>query len=146
MNNLGYTLNPTDEQLKCLEMRAHEQELISPERLRKLRDVANTTLVQDRTGLIVAMIGYLTLWPGVIEVFVIPSIHVHKYPIAFVKNIRGWLVTLRENAELHRIQTSSLADEATDRWMRCMGFVCEGTLVGYTEKRHDYRMWRHDGN
>lgn len=92
-------------------------------------------------GRIVAVIGYYELWKGVLDVFVVPSIHVPQHKKSLVKLVRGALNRLWTDLGLHRIQTSSLADEETDRWMRHLGFHCEGTMVRYTKDGLDYRMW-----
>lgn len=90
---------------------------------------------------ILAIVGFFKHWDGVYEVLVYPSIHTSEKPIAYVKQIRRYLNQIAKSMDMRRQQTVSLANEKTDRWMRLLGFVMEGTLVGYTVEGLDCRMW-----
>lgn len=97
------------------------------------------SLVQD--GRIVAIAGHYWLWPGVIEVSVLPSIYVKQYAKSFWKRIKVGLDTLANSLPIHRIQTFSLANSETDSWMQHLGFTCEGTLVEFSKTKQDFRIW-----
>lgn len=141
-NNLGYILHPTNEQLTEFypQIREHERGLTDVERLVRLRDSSHLAIMTYNEEM-VAIVGYQVIWEGVVEVFVIPSVHVPRHRKRFFREVKGWFCTLHENHDLHRIQTYSRADPQTDSWMEHLGFVSEGTLVGYSQNKDDYRMW-----
>lgn len=125
-----------------IELREHERELIDVENLASLGERGQcATLMCD--GRILGIIGFHIVFSGVIYVFVIPSIYVPLYPIPFVWTCRQYIKVLGELPALnvHRMETRSLADDNTDRWMKLLGFKCEGTLEKYTANKLDYRMW-----
>lgn len=92
-------------------------------------------------GVVVAALGYLKLWEGCLEVFIVPSVHVEKHAIGFIKAVKHHLADIQERENAHRMQSASWADLQTDSWMSHLGFTCEGTLRQYTKNRLDYRMW-----
>ena len=125
-----------------IDLRAHEKEVLALDKiegLASLDQAAVVTLICD--GRILAIAGFAELWEGVIEVLIIPSIYVPRYRKSFFIQIKRYLTRLEEDLPIHRMQTASLADAATDRWMQALGFVNEGTLVRYTRTQQNYRMW-----
>ena len=90
-------------------------------------------------GEILCIAGYVELWPGVIEVWVIPSKIVPKNVRAFAQNFAAWITTL--NKEYHRIQTSCLDDPLHNRWLTWLGFEKEGVMRKYTKDLEDYAMF-----
>lgn len=125
-----------------VEMRDHEKVTIGTDR-EKLATLAYHgvcgTLMYD--GRILGIIGYCEMWPGVFEVFILPSKYVSKYAIMFARHVRRLLASLEKSHDAHRFQTSCVADELHDRWMRFMGFKDEGTMEQFSTNRLDYRMW-----
>lgn len=99
----------------------------------------SATLVED--GRILAIIGFTDLWPGVIEVWVLPSVYANLYPRKFLRGIKRQLDGLIEGLQPHRIQTMAIADVKHDKWMRFMGFEDEGLRRKYTADQVDYRSW-----
>lgn len=97
-----------------------------------------TIFVDDE---VTALVGYMKKWEGVYEVFVFPGEQTNKYPVLYVYKIRRFLNLITRDFGMRRIQTISPANEESDRWMRALGFVCEGTLVGYTAGGVDCRQW-----
>ena len=97
------------------------------------------TLVQD--GRIVTCIGAIQLWPGVWEVWQIPSIYVPRYAKSYCQTIKGLLDVRALGLGAWRLQTHSPADELHDRWMAFIGFECEGTMKEYTRNKIDHRIW-----
>lgn len=140
MSSIRYIGTPPLEVIRRLELRQHENEIFTVEQIKTLVDnsICAAYLIED---IVIAIIGYVELWEGVVEVWILPSKHLKKYAKSFIRGAKVALRVIMEDNNLHRVQTHSLADPATDSWMRHMGFVCEGTLVGYTQNRHDYRMW-----
>lgn len=101
--------------------------------------MANTLIVDDT---IVCIYGYMQLWPRVYEAIVIPSIHVPRYSIVFIKELKYWLRVIEETLIMHRLQTQSIADDMHDRFMRAMGFECEAPVLRkYGRDGTDCRMW-----
>lgn len=127
--------------LDFLLLREHERELIDNEKFVGMAEVGNCWTVK-LDGRMLAVIGFLKIWDGVLEVFVVPGIYIKRYPKTFLKGISEWLESMWEvRTDVHRIETKSLADDRTDKWMRKLGFTCEGTHLQYTSKRQDYRTW-----
>lgn len=114
------------EHMELMELRRHEKETLQSQaqRLHALAQAGTCgTLVYD--GRILGVMGYMELFPEVFEVFIIPTIWVQKYRIAFVKTIRNYLDILSNTHPVKRIQTSSLADDLHSRWMSFCGFSLE---------------------
>lgn len=92
-------------------------------------------------GRIITCAGFLELWPGVAEIWQIPTIYVKLCPTLFSKTIRAYIETIAEQFKYHRLQTVAPADALHDRWMSWLGFRQEGTMLEYTADKRDYRMW-----
>lgn len=123
-----------------IELRQWERDNINPMSVAAIADYGMLfTLFLD--GDILAIVGFYEKWEGVFEVYVYPSIHTPRYPVFYVKKIRRYLGTIAKSHKMRRQQTYSLADDATDRWMRALGFQCEGTCREFTARREDVRMW-----
>lgn len=133
-----------------INLRQHEAELLDPEKLEFLADMGAAITVLKKTDearpIIMAFMGYQTVWDGVIDVFVIPSENIYTLAladkIAYIRYIRQLLKNMSETIKpLHRMHTYSLANDETDKWMKALGFTCEGTLSKFTTNRLDYRLW-----
>ncbi len=85
--------------------------------------------------------GYFELWPGVLECWMIPSIHVKSAMFTFCKLLRGYVRAIIEQEECHRFQTTTPNDELHHRWMTFLGMEKEGTLRKYTHNGQDYCMY-----
>jgi len=90
---------------------------------------------------VILILGYIEEWPGVIRVFVIPSVYVPQFAKSVVRFVKNSLARLASDFGYHRMFTESLANEQTDKWMRVLGFECEGTLKKYSANKEDYKMW-----
>ena len=97
------------------------------------------TILAD--GIIIAILGYFEKWPGVIQVYVVPSIYVRQHPKHFLKTVKLYLDRLANDFGYHRMQTESLSDDSTDKWMHILGFTCEGLLSQFSSTKEDYKMW-----
>lgn len=133
MNNVPFKPDHFD----LLEMRAHERTLDQAQ----LRGVAaiskSSTFIID--GRILCVAGILELWTGVAEVFIIPSIYVSQYSVPFL--LRTKTVLNAWQKRYHRLQTASVDNEETNRFMTALGFKCEGVLVKYGANGLNYRQW-----
>lgn len=124
--------------LDIIEIREHEQQILDLNKLNIIADMGNCfTFICD--GRIITVYGFYFDMPGVLQVFLIPSIYVKQYAKTFLKYIKS-TIQIPKVLEAHRVQTISRANEETDRWMEYLGFVCEGTLINYI-MGEDYRMW-----
>lgn len=95
-------------------------------------------LVGDK---VIAVCGCRRLWEGVGEAFIFPSARAQRHAKTFQREVRKTMNQIFSALKLHRLQTYAAADEKTDRWMKALGFACEGTLSRYTRLRQDYRIW-----
>lgn len=123
-----------------MDLRQHESQVYGKERLCRLVCISIcVTYFVD--GKILALVGYMEKWAGVLEVFVIPSIHVPQHGHVFVRMVKRALDELFECLPIHRMESSAWATKASDKWMETLGFTCEGTLVNYTPEKITYKMW-----
>lgn len=97
------------------------------------------TLIEQET--VVAIYGYVQLWEGTYECYVLPSIHVAKHSILFVKELLEWIDILENSLPMRRLQSNATADPMHDRFMRTLGFECEGTMRKFLDNGTDYRLW-----
>lgn len=96
------------------------------------------TITHD--GRILAVMGYLELWPGVCEVYVLPSKYLHEYSVAFARCIKR---TFESGIfdRFHRVQIQAQDDKLHNRWVKFLGFTLEGTFKKYDSLGNDFNMW-----
>jgi len=90
---------------------------------------------------VIAVMGICLLWDGVFQVFVVPGKRVPEFGFRFALMVRRLLDTIQETHNPHRMQTWSLADDPTDKWMKALGFTQEGSMRYFTNKQDTYNMW-----
>jgi hypothetical protein len=95
------------------------------------------SLVVD--GRILCCFGYIQLLPGVAEVWLLPSIYAKDHPVALVKEVNGYLESTAKVLGWHRIQTVTQCIYQHRKWMQVLGFVEEGVMKQYLDKK-DYIM------
>lgn len=123
-----------------IQMRQHEVTHLDKVTISAVATMSRAvTMFMDE--LIVTIIGMMEIAPGVAEVFLVPSIYLPKFRFSVLRELKLFLAMVDVEFGLHRIQTCSLANEQTDRWMEYLGFECEGTLRQFTFDKLDYRMW-----
>lgn len=88
-------------------------------------------------GRLICCFGYLQILPGVAEVWLLPSIHMDKYPLALVREVKGYLDSTAEVRQWHRIQTLTRNLESHCKWIKVLGFEKEGCMKNYY-KQEDY--------
>lgn len=123
------------------ELREHERVTLDIERCRAILECPLTmaeTIMHD--GRILGIVAAIEMWQGVYDVAVFPSVHVPNYALTFVRAVKEVLKDPRLDAA-HRLQTCSLADDQTNKWMTILGFEYEGKLRKYTKNKDSYRMW-----
>lgn len=125
-----------------MQLREHEAERLDLEKLVAVAFAGQAQTIYVN-GEAVCIIGYYHIFPSVIELFVVPTVRMPAYALTVIRELKMFLDMLKTDPflKVHRIQTASIADAQTDKWMRLFGFQCEGTLRQFTEDRLDYRMW-----
>ncbi len=126
-----------------LEFREEEAVLVDQFGLDKAKAMlsigVSNTLIHD--GKVLAIVGAYTLWPGVLEVWVVPSRYVTQYSLTYLKSIKKYVKTLQDGFQPHRMQTQSLNNELHDRWMGFLGFTKEGIMRKFGTDKQDYALW-----
>lgn len=96
------------------------------------------TIVCD--GRVIAVMGFHELWPGVCELWVIPSKYLSEYALSFARTIRRAINTgILDN--FHRVQIQAKDDELHNRWLKFLHFEKEGTLKKYDTLKNNYNIW-----
>lgn len=141
MSNLPYTLRlakPSD--VYEMTIREHDRELLQKGVIAHFITIGEyETLIDNETDSILGIGGAHELWEGVAEVLIVPSDKLCDHGKILCRIAKRRLDLFQE--KYHRLQTSSLADPKTDKWMEHLGFECEGTLKAYSANKDDYRMW-----
>lgn len=102
----------------------------------------STTLLCKKTDLVVAIVGFTTLWPGCGEVWTLMSRHVDKYMFSLLKVIKSGIVVYMKHLKYRRLQaTCPMGMECRDRWFESLGFRFEGNLRSYGPDGSDYCMY-----
>lgn len=96
------------------------------------------TILHD--GRILGIMGYFELWPGVCELFVLPSKYLSEYPIQFARCIKRMLNSGIFDS-YHRIQIQALDDDLHNRWLAFLRFNLEGVLKKYDPQGNNYKIW-----
>lgn len=92
-------------------------------------------------GKIICILGFYTLWPGVVNVWIFPSIYAAQHPVPFLRAARKYTQAIHDDFPCHRLQTLAIADELHRNWMKFLGFKKEGFLAKYTADQIDYEQW-----
>lgn len=131
--------------LDQIEVREHEKETwLAWQQLRvhfETIEKMGTAMTMVHDDKIITCAGYWVVWPGVCEVWQIPSIHVASCAVQYGREMRRYIKALQETFNLHRIQTNSPHDLTHIRWMTFLGFKCEGELKQYTMNKENYLIW-----
>ncbi len=132
------------EHLELMDLRDVEARMVSAsgDKYQALATVGDgATLVYN--GVVLAAFGWLPIWPQVYEVWVIPSIHVSRYPAVFLRTVRGYVDGMFRTHPIRRMQSPAIADRHHDRWMQHLGFVNETPhgMAGYGDDGTTYNMW-----
>lgn len=92
-------------------------------------------------GRVVFCAGFKQVWPGVLEVWMIPSVHIKKTPISFARVLKGYIKRIAADFKIHRMHTTSFDDPFHERWMAFMGFVKEGTMQQFTQDKRNMCLY-----
>jgi len=91
-------------------------------------------------GEIVYIAGYYERLAGNWEVVIIPSKHLPKYAKSIIKVVRLGLHAIKMRTGARRLQTYGEPTEKQDRWLKCLGFTCDGLLPMY-DIDGDKKLW-----
>lgn len=133
------------EHFEFLELREQEQKTFNYDEtsLAKIKAMVDCsisgTFIHD--GVMLAIMGYYELWPGVVEVWVFPSKHIPKYKFTYLKCVKQYIHSLFDGLPIHRMQTSAINDKLHEAWMDFLGFKKEGTMERYSADKIDYAIW-----
>lgn len=97
---------------------------------------ALTLIVDDK---ILACFGYFLIFPGVVQVWLLPSIYLDEHPIIFVRIVKRYIEQTADVFNWHRVQTVTEVNDKHRRWMKTLGFVEEGVMKKYFNNQ-DYVM------
>lgn len=106
--------------------------------------VVSNVLLSDQAatfsydGRIIAVMGFVVLWKGVIEAWIVPTAHVYTASIAFPKIVKRYIDAIAKSYECRRMQTGSYDDDFHKRWMEFLGFEFEGVKKKFTPDGRDY--------
>lgn len=103
------------------------------------KSIQAVTVMHD--GRIMLMCGFIALWPGVVEAWLIPTKRIEENPIEFCKTIRKFLAQSAEVMNIRRMQASAIADERHTKFMEFLGFEREGLLKEYSDAKEDFIPW-----
>lgn len=134
------------EHLQVMDIRQEEEESLFTledveDRFRCLKELSIDAKAFMYDGRIIFCAGYYEQWPGVIECWMVPSIHVQKAKLGFCRILKGYVDDIIGFHKCHRFQTTAPNDDLHARWMRFLGLEKEGTMRLYTHDQKDYCMY-----
>lgn len=94
-----------------------------------------------KDGKIITCAGFVEMWPGVAEMWQLPTIHVPKHYIEYARCMKQYVDTIAKTFGYHRLQTTCPEDALHNRWMTFLGFKKEGTMPKYTFNKLDYSIF-----
>lgn len=95
----------------------------------------------EHNGEIIGSAGIIQYWPGVYEGWALLSELINKYPIATTKSVKEVIKKLEQVHKIRRLQTLCLDVEVHKRWLKYLGFKCEGTLKNYGINGETYLIY-----
>lgn len=99
------------------------------------------SLVYFYDGRIIAAMGFIFLWDGVIQGWVIPTKYIYTAPFSFAKTVKRYIEVVAETFRCHRFQTGSYVDPLHKRWMSFLEFESEGVSKRFTPDKRDYENY-----
>ena len=131
--------------LDLLEMREEDRELfkVRPDLLAQIEQANETGYAGSflHDGRLVFCAGMFPLWDGVLMCWMYSSPYVKMHPVLTVRYAKRYIENIEHTLKAHRTQTITKYDAFHDRWMRALGFVCEGIMRSYTKEGEDFGMY-----
>lgn len=97
------------------------------------------TFVVD--GRILFCAGFVVLWEGVADFWMVPSVYTKDYPFVFYRLVRRYLKVIPKTFRLHRMQTTSYDDAFHEKWMQKLGFEKEGVMKQYLHTKENMGVY-----
>lgn len=140
------TLDFIPEHLRLMDIREHEMQGVMAledvmDRFQVMAEMSLEAKTFISDGRIIFVAGFVQLWPGVVECWMVPSIYVKTIRTEFCRILRRYVYDIMDQYKCHRFQTSAPDDELHARWMRFLGLEREGLLKKYTHSQQDYVMY-----
>lgn len=110
-------------------------------RISELALQSTQALTYTYDGRVIAAMGFILLWDGVIQGWVVPTLHVYTVPVGFAKTVKRYVEAVAETFKCHRFQTGSYVDPMHKRWMEFLGFESEGVMKQFTPDKRDYENY-----
>jgi len=104
-----------------MDLREHEASLLSDDHNATL-EASSVACTGMADGRIVCCGGVTPFGNGKANIWLIPSIYVEEYKTVFARHLVRWLMGVREDLALNRMQSACIADELHDSWMTFLGF------------------------
>ena len=135
----------TPEDFDCLDLRDQEKKSLAcdPNGITKVKDLItqSRTLSMVHEKKLLAILGFISLVPGVYRVWIFPSIHVSDYAALYLRTVKKLVLGMTTELHGHRFETLAIDDKLHDDWMTFLGFHKEGKLEKYTADMVDYNQW-----
>ncbi len=131
--------------LELMDLRPIEAEMVlqDREKYQALAEVGDGGVILH-DGIILAAFGWIAPRADVLEVWLIPSVHIHRFPAIFLRTVRRYIDSLFEALPtVRRIQSTAIDDRFHSRWMRYLGFQNEtpNGMAEYGAPGQAYNMW-----
>lgn len=92
-------------------------------------------------GRVIFCAGYMQMWSGVMECWMLPSIHVNKVTLSFSRIIKDYIDAILSHEKCHRVQVTAPDDAFHARWMKFLGMKKEGSLRHYGPNKEDHCIY-----
>jgi hypothetical protein len=92
-------------------------------------------------GRVIAFTGFLPLWNGFAEGWMIPTKYVGEKPLLLIRTLSRYIEGIVEDHKLHRIQTIAIDDKIHGRFLETLGFKTEGLAMDYVGRGKHRRYW-----
>lgn len=100
------------------------------------------TLWADETTVIACGGVACAAWKGFGEFWLVPSIHVPRYPKLVFKAARSFINDAINNMDLHRVQATIKANDPTAiNWIERLGFEREGLMRKFGPNQEDQYLY-----
>lgn len=99
---------------------------------------AGTIMYKD---ILLGCVGCKILWPGVGELWSVPSNQITTYGKIYARMIKKQISSIIRFYDFHRLQVTTPADDMHSRFWTWMGFTRECTLKHFGCGKEDYNLY-----
>tara|TARA_R110000744_G_scaffold138440_5_gene249252 strand:+ start:177 stop:656 length:480 start_codon:yes stop_codon:yes gene_type:complete len=131
--------------LQRLKLKEHEQLYANliPNYLDYVWDCADPKLswAAIGKGRVVAVFGLRSVWPGLMEVWMLPSEGIEQHAISFIRGSKSLIDIAIGDYDVNRLQICVKKDNTTAfRFAKALGFEVESTMTKFGPEGADYYM------